>query len=375
MVKRQYNKAFDKEISRLGFGAMRLITNEDETINFEASKKLIDIAYENGINYYDTAYVYHGMKSEEFLKYALADKPRDSYYLADKLPMWDKPDNAAALKLFEESCTRLGTDYIDFYLLHNVNKSNWKIMCDNGYYDQFMKLKEEGRIKHLGFSFHDNPDLLEEIVDKHQFDFVQIQINYLDWYLQDAKRSFEILKSRDIPIVVMEPIRGGYLANIPEDMIELLPKGYTPVENAFRYVASLPEVFVILSGMSTEEQVSQNVALFSDIKDIDDSERLMFKKAFDHYKELGAVPCTACNYCDVCPEGIAIPKIFEIYNDYTMNKEGNKFTTTTAYFNWIHRDKRADKCVGCKICESYCPQHIAIADELAKVAVVINEIK
>ncbi len=375
MVKRQYVKSLDKEISRLGFGAMRLITNEDGTINFDASKKLIDIAYQNGINYYDTAYVYHGEKSEEFLRFALADKPRDSYYLADKLPMWDKPDNAGALKLFEESLERLCTDYIDFYLMHNVNKSNWKIMQDNGYYEQFLKLKEEGRIRHLGFSFHDNPDLLLEVVDTHKFDFVQIQINYLDWQLQDAKRSYEILTSRGIPVVVMEPIRGGYLANIPQDMVDLLPKEFTPVENAFRYVASLPEVFVILSGMSTEEQVEQNVALFSDIKPIDESEMAMFNKAFDHYKELGAVPCTACNYCDVCPAGIDIPKIFEIYNDYTMNKEGNKFSTTTAYFNWVPKEKRADKCIGCKVCEGYCPQHIAIADELSKVAAVIEEIK
>ena len=366
MEYREFAKLGDK-ISLLGFGGMRFPTRKDGKIARRAAKAMVDRAYRSGVNYFDTAYGYHGGESELFFGEALKNYPRESYFLADKLPSWHVKELADVDRLLNEQLAKTRQKYFDFYLVHAVNKDHFENFEKLGAFKRLRKLQKEGKFRHLGFSFHDSPDVLEKIVDKWKPDFVQIQLNYFDWKLIDAKRMYEILEKRDIPAVIMEPVRGGMLHNLPKlysDRLQAVTGG-SNASVAFRWVAQLPDVMCILSGMSTMEQVEDNLATFGRLRPLTADEQRVTGEIADRLLEQGSVPCTACNYCDVCPKQIAIPKLFAAFNDFKSSDDRKAYK---AAYNAIEEGRRADDCVACGKCMKMCPQKINIPDVLAYIA-------
>lgn len=362
-------KSLNEEISLLGFGGMRFprVSEEKQDIDEEKASELIDYAYRHGVNYFDTAYPYHAGLSEPFFGRVMQKYPRESFRLASKMPLWLLEKEGDQERIFEEQLKRCNVEYFDFYLMHNINTEH-KIPAEKfRTYEFLMKQKEQGLIRHLGFSFHDTVDLLSETVNRYQFDFGQLQINYLDWELQNAKREYEILTEHNLPIVVMEPVRGGALAALSEKAVSILkeaaPKS-SPASWAIRYVASLPNVMTILSGMSNLSQVKDNVATLSAFKPLTNSEREVLQDALTAYKSSGAIPCTGCRYCMDCPAGVDIPKVFAAYNQYCGNHDGFGFQGT---YKIIGEEHQADKCIACGQCLPLCPQRIAIPDRMAEI--------
>lgn len=355
-------------LSRLGMGAMRLpVIGEDQgNIDYEKAKEIIDYAYKNGVNYYDTAFIYHNQKSEEFLGKALKEYPRESYYVADKFNFQAQPDFK---KQFEEQLKRLDMDYIDFYLMHGI-QDPWVedfLNCDAiTYFDQ---MKKEGKIRNLGFSFHGTPDCLSRLLLVYEWDFVQIQLNYFDWYYGEAKIFYDILEKAGIPIIVMEPVRGGRLASLTPEAEKVLKEAEPEASIsswALRWVIGKPQVQVILSGMSNMEQVKDNVHTCSESDGLTEAEEKLVKKAAEIFRPTVAVPCTACRYCcPDCPKELDIPRILGLYNDMKMG-DGWR----AGFADSLPEGKRPEDCIGCGSCTSHCPQSIdvpAIMEEFAKI--------
>lgn len=340
-------------LSRLGYGCMRFpkIPNTENSIDVDKSKALIKLAYEQGVNYFDTAYTYHNSESEKFLSSALASYPRESYYLATKLPVWVTKNLEDCKTVFETQLKNLNTDYIDFYLLHALDKDKFKFVKDNGVYDYLLEQKKNGRIKNLGFSFHDNYTVLEEIVNTYEFDFAQIQFNFVDYLFQNAKKEYEILTNKNIPIMVMEPIRGGALANseLSKD------SKYNLVNLAFRFVASFDNVQVILSGMSNEEQVKENLNSFSNLTPLSEEERNTLNLVRDKFLKSKVISCTSCNYCQPCTKEIVIPKLFSLYNELLLSSNKKAFLDSYPTFAKTGKD-----CIDCLKCVNHCPQKLKI---------------
>lgn len=365
MIKKPFNNC-SQPISMLGLGCMRLpvIDGKDDAIDYEKAQELVDYALTHGINYIDTAHGYHGSQSQVFLGKALRKYPRDSYFLATKLPMWgvDTPEDIE--KIFNLQLKRLNTDYFDFYLLHALDAGNFKKVVEFGAYAFIAEMKAQGKIKHIGFSFHDSPAVLEEIAGKYQWDFAQLQINYVDWKNQNAKKQLEILQSRKIPCIVMEPVRGGSLANPGTKAVELL-KAARPEKSialwAMRFAASLPDVITVLSGMSNMEQLKDNIDTYTAFEPLTQAEYDLLEKAAEAYNLRDLIPCTACRYCMDCPSGVDIPGMFELYNGYVMSK--NKEGFLAAYLE-TKTDERADNCIVCGLCAPRCPQAIDIPEKL-----------
>lgn len=374
MYKRTYKDTADA-ISILGYGNMRLprLDPEKQDIDFPAAEALIDYAYAHGVNYYDTAYVYHDQQSEGFVGKALSKYPRESYYIATKLPGWFVKTMDDVDRMFNEQLQRLQTDYIDFYLCHSLSENGYKIYQELDIYGYLKKKKEQGIIRHLGFSFHDKPAVLEKIVDDHEWDFVQIQLNYLDWEMQDAKRQYEILAERGIPCIVMEPVRGGTLARLCEKSAAVL-KAAAPDASlaswAIRYAASLPNVLTVLSGMSTMEQVVDNVKTTEDFKPLSQSEQETLSLALDTFRSNNLQPCTGCRYCMDCPSGVDIPLMFTLYNQYKLNNRKGDFLKRYEEAG----DKQAKNCVQCGQCATHCPQSIGIPDRMQEIAALAEEL-
>ncbi|MBE6688835.1 MAG: 4Fe-4S dicluster domain-containing protein [Ruminococcaceae bacterium] len=354
-------------VSRLGFGAMRLPVKEDQTINFEKAEALFDYAMANGVNYFDTAFGYHNGKSAEFVGKCLSKYDRSSYYVANKMPAWNLKAPGDLHTIFEKQLSDLKTDYIDYYLLHSMTPDTWKTFKAMGAYEFCLDKKKKGIIKNLGFSFHGTPELLKELLDFAEWDFVQIQFNYLDYYSANAKLEYDMITARGIPVIVMEPVRGGKLADIsPRARAEIdkVSPDTSSAAMALRFAGSFENVSVILSGMSNEAQVKENIELFSSELSLGEKEMTALYNAANEMRRIETIPCTACSYCtEVCPMGIDIPFIFDAYNKYLETKDMGEFKN--AYAEKCSEGKRAPDCIKCEACVAKCPQSISIPDILA----------
>lgn len=361
-------------IKRFGFGCMRFPTNSDESVNYEETEKMIDYALKNGVNYFDTAYVYHSGKSETVLGDILKKYPRESFVIANKYPGHQITDTYYPEPIFLEQLERCQVDYFDYYLLHNVNENSIKVYKDEkwGILEYFKKQKELGKIKHLGFSCHCSVELLKEFLDYcgDSMEFCQIQLNYLDWTLQDGKAKYDLLTERNIPVYIMEPLRGGKLASLPEEAtlkLNALRKGVTPVEWAFRFLLNLPNVRMILSGMSEFSQVKENIGIFKNDKPLNETEINALLEVAETLKD--SVPCTGCGYClKDCPMGLNIPVFISVYNDLKLQKA----ITTRMRLDVFPEDKQPNACISCGLCAENCPQKIKVPEEISKLNEILN---
>lgn len=365
----------DKKLSALGFGTMRLplIEGSDGEIDEAKAAEMFDYAIKNGVNYFDTAWGYHGGKSEIVTGKILNNYPRDSYYIATKFPGYDVRNMDKVKTIFPEQLKKTGMDYFDFYLIHNVCERNIEYYLDTQYeiYDYLMEQKKNGKIHHLGFSVHGTYETTERFLEAYGegMEFCQIQMNYIDWDFQDAKEKLELLKEYKIPVWVMEPVRGGKLANIPEKYAARL-KSMRPDSSiaswAFGFIQSIPDVVVTLSGMTEPEQVKENIELFSKDISLDGKELSALLDIADEMTAEQSLPCTACRYCTgYCPQKLDIPELIELYNEY--NFTGGGFLAPMRV-NALPKEKQPSACIGCRSCEKVCPQKIEISQAMSDFA-------
>ncbi len=353
--------------SLLGFGCMRFPTGKDGRIDEELSEKMIDTAIAAGVNYIDTAYPYHGGESEPFVGRVLDKYPRDSYFLATKLPCWEVNSLDDAKRLFQSQLERLNKDHVDFYLLHALSRDRWENMLKLGVVEYCEQLKAEGKIRYFGFSFHDSYEVFEEIITYRSWDFCQIQLNYMDADEQAGLKGYKLCEKLGVPLVVMEPVKGGSLAVLPEDItnhFRSLDSERSTASWAMRWVGTLPGVKVILSGMSSPEQVADNICTFTDfepltVKQVEEVNRIaqLLKRRVNN-------GCTGCNYCMPCPAGVNIPYNFRIWNTYGIYENAN--STKWEWEHNIEDSQKAKNCVKCGKCEKACPQKISIRSDLEK---------
>ncbi len=370
----QYRKfgKLDWKVSALGFGAMRLPTIDGvaANINEPEATKMIRYAIDNGVNYVDTAYPYHSEQSEIFVGKVLQDGYREKVKLATKMPVWKVEKTEDFDTLLNEQLEKLQTEHIDFYLLHALNKNSWPKTRDFGVFDWAEKALADGRIKHLGFSFHDEYSVFKEIVDAYDWTFCQIQYNYMDIKNQAGTRGLRYAASKGLAVVIMEPILGGRIVDPPNPVADL----WAAAENqrkaadwALQWLWDQPEISVVLSGMSTMQHVEENVAsaAVSGISSLTQDELDLVDQVRAKYEELSPIPCTKCEYCLPCPNGVNIPRNFEFYNQAIMYDKVE--SARTGYNNWFAEAERAHNCVECYECEEKCPQNIAITEWLPKV--------
>ena len=368
MIDRRMIPALGKEISRLGYGGMRFPKNGDE-VDVDAAVQLLRKAYEMGINYFDTAMVYHKGESEKIFGKAFEPYPRDSYLIADKMSIWLCSDEEDMKARFYNQLKTLKTDYIDFYLVHSLNRNHYKKVKDLHCVEFLQQMKQEGKIKHLGFSFHDTYQVFTQILNDYTWDFVQIQLNYLDWHNQGAEQLYRELERRNLPVMVMEPVRGGYLATIDSErakpFLELEPQR-SIASWAIRWVESLPQVAVVLSGMSDLQQLEDNVATMTHFEPMNEQELAAIDRVVEEIRKVNEIPCTGCRYCMDCPMGVDIPEIFSIYSQYKIFGKEKAFVQD--YEEVVEHGNGAEHCVRCMACTTKCPQMIAIPDKLEMIA-------
>ncbi len=359
----------DLQISMLAFGAMRLPQTADGKIDQAAVEEMTDYAMAHGVNYYDTAYPYHEGLSEGSICKALSKYPRSSYFLADKFPGHQIADTYYPEEIFEEQLKKCGVDYFDFYLLHNVYENSLDVYMDPkwGILPYFLEQKKNGRIKHLGFSCHGRPETMQRFLDYagDEMEFCQIQLNYLDWTLQGADKKVELLNRYNIPIWVMEPVRGGRLCDLKEHNEKL--KALRPDESiaswSFRWLQTVPGVTTVLSGMSNLEQMKDNIRTFSEGNPLSEEEKQMLVDLGQTMQD--SVPCTGCRYCtEMCPMELNIPAMMMAYNDIHFGVEGG--LTASMQMDALPADKMPAACLQCGACEQMCPQHIEISSYIAE---------
>ena len=366
-----YKDFQDIKLSALGMGAMRLpvVDGDDAKIDEAAAEAMVDYTMEHGVNYYDTAWGYHDGNSELVMGRALHKYPREQFYLATKFPGYDLSNMPKVKEIFEKQLEKCQVEYFDFYLFHNVCEMNIDAYLDEKYgiFDYLMEQKKNGRIRHLGFSAHGNYDVMKRFLDAYgeHMEFCQIQLNYVDWSFQNAKEKVELLKEYNIPVWVMEPLRGGKLATLPERETKAL-KAMRPDEEipawAFRFLQSIPEVTMILSGMSNAEQMKANIETFETDKPLTDTEMKNLLAIADGMLN-GTLPCTACHYCTShCPKGLDIPMLLNLYNEHSFT--GGGFIAPMA-LSAVPQDKWPSACIGCRSCEKVCPQQIKISEAMA----------
>ena len=368
-----YRDFQNMKLSALGFGAMRLpvIDGDDSRIDEETTFAMVDTAMQSGINYYDTAWGYHGENSETVMGKALARYPRDSFCLATKFPGYDASNWSKVREIFPRQMEKLGVDYFDFYLFHNVCEMNIDAYLDDekyGIYSYLIEQKRQGRIRHLGFSCHGELDVLKRFLDAYgkEMEFCQLQLNYLDWTFQHGKEKVELLRQWGIPVWVMEPLRGGKLAKLPPEheaaLTALRPDEEIPAW-AFRFLQSIPSVTVILSGMSSPEQLEKNLHTFAEDRPLNEAEMKTLTDVAARMLSRGTVPCTACHYCvSHCPMGLDIPRLLSLYNEHAYT--GGGFIAPMA-LSALPADKLPSACLQCRSCEQFCPQQIKISEVLA----------
>lgn len=374
-----YKQFQDIKLSALGLGAMRLPVRDgdDAKIDEDRTAEMVAYAMEQGINYYDTAWGYHMGNSETVMGKVLNQYPRNSYYIATKFPGYDISNMTKVEEIFEKQLQKTGMEYFDFYLFHNVCEMNVDYYLDEKYgiFEYLMKQKENGRIKHLGFSVHGGYDVTQRFLEKYgqYMEFCQIQLNYLDWSFQKAKEKVEQVAAYGIPVWVMEPLRGGKLATLEGEYEQRL-KGLRPEETvpawAFRFLQTIPNVTMVLSGMSNMEQLQQNIQTYTEDKPLNDKEMEVLLGIADDMVKKIVLPCTACRYCTTkCPRGLDIPMLLEMYNEDCFT--GGGFLAPMKISS-MPEEKRPSACVGCRSCEAVCPQQIKISEALADFAAKVN---
>jgi len=353
-----------EKVSRLGMGLMRLPSN-DQGIDYPAAEAMIGRLMEAGVTYYDTAWFYHNGKSEDFARRALIERfPRDRFTIATKMPLGEVEKNGGAQATFDTQQKNLGVETIDFYLMHGINGGSIDHMAQLGADEVVRKMKKDGRIRYNGFSWHGATGDLPKVLDGFDWDFCMIQLSYYDWIALDGKELYEAVTSRGIPLVVMEPVRGGGLARCHPDVAGVFEDADPSVSVAswaLRWCGSLPGVDVVLSGMSDMSQVNENIDLFSPLKPLADAERAVIDRAMVAFKELPLVPCTECNYCDKCPKSIPIPRLFGGKNDVV--RFGSSWYLMN-YKSWTKPESQITACTECGVCEGVCPQGINIIERL-----------
>ena len=366
-----YNTFADKQLSALGMGCMRLPTlGKNAEIDKEATRKMVAYAMEKGINYYDTAWGYHDGHSEPVMGEVLSEYPRERFYLASKFPGYDLSNMGKVKEIFEEQLRRCRVDYFDFYLFHNVCEMNIDGYLDATYgiYDYLMEQKKKGRIRHLGFSTHGTLQTMQRFLDAYgkDMEFCQLQINWLDWDFQNAKEKVKLVSSYGIPVWVMEPVRGGSLAKLDDfylTKLRALRPDATPAEWAFRFVQSLPEVTVTLSGMSNFEQLAENIATYEQAKPLCEQEQQTLFDIARAMTEKKILPCTSCRYCTThCPQELDIPWMISLYNEHIYS--GGGFLAPMA-MEALPEEKLPSACLACRACEAGCPQNIKISEMMA----------
>ena len=367
MEKRRFEK-LGIDVSLLGFGCMRFPTDAEGKIDRVLAEKMLDKAIASGVNYIDTAYPYHGGESELFVGEALKKYDRDSFYLATKLPVWFVNTIEDVDKYFNEQLEKLQTDHFVFYLMHAMNKDSWKKQRDLGTVKRLEELKAEGKIRFLGFSFHDDYDTFEEIIRYRDWDFCQIQLNYMDIDEQAGMKGYKLAEELGIPLTIMEPIKGGSLAKFSDDIMDVFESvrpGKSAASFALRYVATLPDILTVLSGMSDMEQVEDNLDTFVNFVPMDEKEYQAIDKVKEIMNSRIQNGCTGCRYCMPCPFGVDIPGNFSVWNRYHVYQN---FGIVKGQWEGMGRDgKQAVSCKECGKCEKACPQHLNIREDLKRV--------
>lgn len=363
------------KVSQLGFGCMRfpILNGDQKAIDEEKAREMLIYAIENGVNYIDTAYPYHGGMSEKFVGKVLSEGYRDKVYLATKNPVWLAKTKEDFMKYLDEQLDNLKTDHIDFYLLHSLDAERFDKIVDLEVFNFVKKAKEEGKIRYIGFSFHDEYEAFEKIVDSYDWDFCQIQLNYLDRNYQAGLKGLKYAKDKGLYVVVMEPVKGGKLAKAPDKIKNVFSRANidrSPAQWALKWVFDKEEVSVVLSGMSTLEQVKENIAVASENTKLTPDEIRLIDEATQIYMEGFKVGCTACEYCMPCPSGVNIPRVFELYNNVYVFDELEE--SKKMYQRLIENNMDASNCIECGNCEAVCPQHLSIIESLKEADKVLR---
>ena len=378
----QYSEFKGHKVSKLGFGCMRLpqLSEKPSDIDEATTAEMVAYAFDHGINYFDTAWGYHDGNSELVMGKILSQYPRDSFYLASKFPSYDPSNFGKHEEIFARQLEKCQTDYFDFYLLHNINEGNIEQYLDeatHGTVAYFKRMRDEGKIGHLGFSVHGTYETFMRFMDAYgdDMEFCQIQLNYMDWEFQKARAKVEYLQDRNIPIIVMEPLRGGNLVALEDEDLATLEAerpGKSAVDWAFRWVTGVPGVFTVLSGMSTPEQLQDNVRIFDKEDDLTEDERGTLEAIGQRIASSKGVPCTACSYCTAhCPQELDIPRLLELYNEH-VSRPGFRFMAPMAIAA-MPEEKRPAACVACGSCVEVCPQQIDIPGTLAEFTQMLGE--